>query len=328
MKAIQFDGVRVALRDVAVPERPGESLVRVVEAGVCNTDLEIVRGYAGFRGTLGHEFVGVVERSPELDLVGARVVGEINCGCGTCDLCIVGDPRHCRTRTVLGIVNRDGAFAEYVSLPVENLVRVPDSIATDQAVFAEPLAAACEILEQVPLDKGMRVALIGDGKLAQLIGRVLATTGADLIIFGRHEAKLSLLRDCGLRTALSADISTSEGSATPDVRASFDVVVEASGSPSGFALAQDLVRPRGTIVLKSTIKDDVPFDARRLIVDEVTLIGSRCGRLATALSLLESGRVSVSSLISKRMSIEDGGGVLDAAESPGTLKVLVKVSDE
>jgi threonine dehydrogenase-like Zn-dependent dehydrogenase len=328
MKAIRFDGERVSLDDIPVPERAGEALVRVLTAGVCNTDLEIVRGYAGFRGTLGHEFVGVVERSPTPDLVGTRIVGEINCGCGRCALCEEGDPRHCRDRTVLGIVNRDGAFGEYVSLPVENLVRVPDSIATDQAVFAEPLAAACEILEQVAIVGEMRVALIGDGKLAQLIGRVLATTGASIRVFGRHEAKLVLLEECGLRTALSADVLNPDGSATSDVRASFDVVVEASGSSSGFAFAQDLVRPRGTIVLKSTIKDDVPFDARRLIVDEVTLVGSRCGRLATALALLESGRVSVSSLISARMSIDDGGDVIKRAESPGTLKVLVTVSEE
>jgi len=327
MRAIRFDGERVALAEVPIPRRDDEALVRVIAAGVCNTDLEIVRGYAGFRGTLGHEFVGIVERSPDSSILGARVVGEINCGCHACGACRAGDPRHCVGRTVLGIVARDGAFADYLSIPSANLLRVPESVPTEDAVFVEPLAAACAVLEQVPILPGDRVALIGDGKLGQLLGRVLATTGADVTVFGRYPVKLSLLSSCGLETALSGEVLDEQGDVAPGVRGAFDVVVEASGSATGFDMAQQLVRARGKIVLKSTINDDVRFDARSLIVNEVTLVGSRCGRFATALALLEEGRVSVRPLVSHRMSLDDGPGVLAAASEPGALKVVVRVGE-
>jgi threonine dehydrogenase-like Zn-dependent dehydrogenase len=315
MKAIRFDGARARLEEVPAPDRPGEALVRVSAVGVCNTDLEIVRGYAGFCGTLGHEFVGVVERSDDPSLVGARVVGEINCGCGACALCRAGDPRHCAGRTVLGIVGRDGAMAEYVALPAGNLLRVPDAVADECAVFVEPLAAACEILDQVRIDAGTRVALVGDGKLGLLIGQVLAATGASVTAYGRHPAKLALLAARGVETRL-AEEGAAEGG--------YDVVVEASGAASGFAFAQRVVRPRGTIVLKSTIHGEVPFDAASLIVNEVTLIGSRCGRFEPALELLASGRVDVRPMISRRMRLDDGAAVLEAAAEPGVLKVIVE----
>jgi threonine dehydrogenase-like Zn-dependent dehydrogenase len=318
MKAIRFDGDSVDLATVSRPSVQGEALVRVTAVGVCNTDLEIVRGYAGFRGTLGHEFVGVVEHSPDPSWIGARVVGEINCGCGTCGLCVAGDSRHCAGRTVLGIVNRDGAMAEYVSLPERNLLRVPDSVRDEQAVFVEPLAAACEILHQVRIDGSTSVALVGDGKLGLLIGQVLVTTGARLTAFGRHRSKLALLEAKGATVRLSAD-------GYDDVRGDFDVVVEASGSGNGFAMAQSLVRPRGTIVLKSTIHGEVPFDATSLIVNEVTLVGSRCGRFEWAIEMLERGMVDVESMISRRMRLDDGRAVLYAAGEPGVLKVLVDV---
>jgi threonine dehydrogenase-like Zn-dependent dehydrogenase len=318
MKAIRFDGDSVDLATVSRPSVQGEALVRVTAVGVCNTDLEIVRGYAGFRGTLGHEFVGVVEHSPDPSWIGARVVGEINCGCGTCGLCVAGDSRHCAGRTVLGIVNRDGAMAEYVSLPERNLLRVPDSVRDEQAVFVEPLAAACEILHQVRIDGSSSVALIGDGKLGLLIGQVLLTTGARLTAFGRHRSKLALLEAKGATVRLSAD-------GYDDVRGAYDVVVEASGSGNGFAMAQSLVRPRGTIVLKSTIHGEVPFDATSLIVNEVTLVGSRCGRFEWAIEMLERGMVDVESMISRRMRLEDGSAVISAAAEPGVLKVLVDV---
>ncbi|MBK6428423.1 MAG: alcohol dehydrogenase catalytic domain-containing protein [Blastocatellia bacterium] len=321
MKAIRFDGDNVALAEIPVPVIAGESLVRVVAVGVCNTDLEIVRGYAGFRGTLGHEFVGVVESSPDPSWIGARVVGEINCGCGSCARCAAGDPRHCLDRTVLGILNRDGAMAEYVSLPERNLLRVPDCVSDDRAIFVEPLAAACEILHQVAIDDSTTVALIGDGKLGLLIGQVLATTGARLTAYGRHRSKLAVLETKGATVRLSSD-------GHEDVRGAFDVVVEASGSTSGFAMAQAIVRPRGTIVLKSTIHGDVPFDATSLIVNEVTLVGSRCGRFEWALEMLEHGVVDVESMISRRMRLDDGDAVLAAAAEPGVLKVLVEVGDE
>jgi threonine dehydrogenase-like Zn-dependent dehydrogenase len=318
MRALRFDGERARLEEVPAPERDGEALVRVTAVGVCNTDLEIVRGYAGFRGTLGHEFVGVVERCDDPALSGARVVGEINCGCGACALCLAGDPRHCATRTVLGIVGRDGAMADYVSLPARNLVRVPDAVPDERAVFVEPLAAACEVLDQVAVGAGARVALVGDGKLGLLVGQVLAATGADVTAFGRHPAKLALLAARGVATRLAGD-----SDATAGAGGGYDVVVEASGSAAGFAFAQRLVRPRGTIVLKSTIHGDVPFDATSLIVNEVTLVGSRCGRFEPALALLASGEVDVAPIISRRMRLADGPDVLAAAAEPGVLKVLV-----
>lgn len=318
MKAIRFDGDSVVLEQLPRPDVVGESLVRVTAVGVCNTDLEIVRGYAGFRGTLGHEFVGVVEASPDPSWIGARVVGEINCGCGHCPSCAGGDPRHCRNRTVLGIVGRDGAMAEFVSIPECNLVRVPDSVTDDEAVFVEPLAAACEILHQVSIESDTSVALVGDGKLGLLIGQVIAATGARLTAFGRHGSKLALLAGKGASTRLSAD-------GFDDVTGKFDVVVEASGSAGGFAMAQAIVRPKGTIVLKSTIHGDVPFDSTSLIVNEVTLVGSRCGRFEWAIELLERRAVDVNSMISRRMKLNDGPRVIDAAGEPGVLKVIVEV---
>jgi threonine dehydrogenase-like Zn-dependent dehydrogenase len=324
MKAIRFDGAHASLEEVATPAREGESLVRVTCVGVCNTDLEIVRGYAGFTGTLGHEFVGVVESSDDAALVGARVVGEINVGCGTCALCAAGDARHCPTRTVLGIVGRDGAMAEYVSLPSRNLLRVPDEVADRHAVFVEPIAAACEILDQVAIGEGTRVALVGDGKLGLLVGQVLATTGAEVTAFGRHESKLAILAKRGIETRLASAAFDDEGAVLERWRAAFDVVVEASGSAAGIELAQQLVRPRGTIVLKSTIHDEMALDATSLVVDEVTLVGSRCGRFEPAIALLAEGKIDVEPLISRRMRLDEGPAVLDAAAEPGVLKVLVE----
>lgn len=324
MKALRFDGARVRLDDVPVPTRDDEALVRVTRFGVCNTDLEITRGYAGFHGTLGHEFVGVVERCDDPSLVGARVVGEINCGCGVCDLCRAGDPRHCANRTVLGIVGRDGAMAELVSLPTRNLLRVPANVPDAHAVFVEPLAAACEILDQIEIGASTCVALVGDGKLGLLIGQVLATTGAAVTAFGRHESKLALLARRGIETHLSTEAYAADGSLLDRWRWAFDVVVEASGAASGFALAQQIVRPRGTIVLKSTIHGDVPFDATSLIVNEVTLVGSRCGRFEAALGLLARGAVDVEPMISRQMKLGDGPRIIETAAEPGVLKVLVE----
>lgn len=320
MKAIRFDGNRAGLEHVEKPVSAGESIVRVTMVGVCNTDVEIVRGYAGFRGTLGHEFVGVVEESADPSWIGRRVVGEINCGCATCPACVAGDSRHCMNRTVLGIVNRDGAMAEFVRVPEHNLLAVPDVISDERAVFVEPLAAACEILRQVAIDHSTTVALVGDGKLGLLIGQVLATTGARITAFGRHPSKLAVLEARGVTGRLSSD-------GFDDVTGSFDVVVEASGSGSGFAMAQSIVRPRGTIVLKSTIHGDVPFDATSLIVNEVTLVGSRCGRFEWALDLLASSSVDVESMISRRMCLDDGEAILAAAVEPGVLKVLIETNN-
>ena len=317
MKALRFEDGALSVADVPVPDRHDEAIVRVTLAGICSTDLQITRGYAGFNGTLGHEFVGVVERSPDRGQIGRRVVGEINAGCGACELCREGDPRHCARRTVLGIHERDGAFAEYVSLPPGNLLAVPDELSDRQAVFVEPLAAACEILDQVSINDTHRVAVIGDGKLGQLIARVLATTGCELKMIGKHVNNLRLASDAGIRTVLAED-------GRVDAGARCDFVVEASGAASGLQLAVDLARPRGTIILKSTFHGAVPFETWRIVVDELTVIGSRCGRFTRAIELLRSGDVDVKPLIAGEYPLESGVAAMTAASQPGTLKVLLK----
>ena len=241
--------------------------MRVTMSGICKTDLEIARGYAGFAGTIGHEFVGVVADPGGSALApGKRVVGEINAGCGACKLCSGGDARHCATRTVLGIVGRDGAHADYLRLPPRNLVSIPDAVPDRVAVFVEPVAAACGIVERVPAASQARVAVIGDGRLGQLCARVLAAGGARPVLAGKHAAKLALAAKHGIETAFAADL-----------RERFDFVVDASGAPSGFARALELLRPRGTLVLKSTFHGATPVDAARVVVDEITVVGSRCG---------------------------------------------------
>ena len=314
MKALRFEKGELKLAlDAAVPRRPGEALVRVTIAGICNTDLEIVRGYADFCGTLGHEFVGVVEESPDSSQIGRRVVGEINAGCGDCSLCKSGDSRHCSRRTVLGIVNRDGAFAEYLSLPPGNLLEVPGEIPDRAAVFVEPLAAACRILDQVEIAPSSRVTVLGDGKLGQLIARVLATTGCDLTLAGKHPDKLELAARAGIQTTL-VETGIAPGA---------DVVVEASGSPAGMRLAVEIVRPRGTIVLKSTFRETAEIDTSRVVVNEVSLIGSRCGRFAKALELLSSGVGDLGSLITGEFPLSLGIEAFRRASLPGALKVLL-----
>lgn len=321
MKALRFEDGDLRLAEVERPEREGEALVRVTMAGVCNTDLEIVRGYAGYSGTLGHEFVGIVERSPDGSQVGRRVVGEINAGCGECELCRRGDPRHCLGRTVLGIHGRDGAMAEYLSLPPENLLVLPDGVSDRQAVFIEPLAAACEILEQVEIGPGDRIAVIGDGKLGQLIARVLLRTGADLVMIGKHPEKLELAAKAGVNTQDARDFEV-------DPADRFDLVVEASGAPAGLDLALRIVRPRGTIVLKSTFHGAVEIDTSRIVVDEISIVGSRCGRFEDALKLLASGEIDLEPLIAATYTLDRGIAAMREAARPGTLKVLVCTQPE
>ena len=318
MNALRITQGELQLADVDVPQRRGEVLVRVTLAGICNTDLEIARGYANFSGTLGHEFVGVVADSPDAAQIGQRMVGEINVGCGACAGCRAssqGDARHCERRSVLGIRGRDGAFAEYLCLPPENLLRVPDSVSDHAAVFTEPLAAACAILEQVKLDSSQRVAVIGDGKLGQLIARVLATTGCALTLIGKHRDKLELAARDGIHTSALRELARG----TP-----FDVVVEASGSASGLQLALELVRPRGTVVLKSTFHGAATLDTARLVVNEIKLLGSRCGRFEPALELLAQRRVNVEALIAREFALADGLAAMREAQQPGVLKVLLR----
>jgi threonine dehydrogenase-like Zn-dependent dehydrogenase len=316
MKALRFDGRSLSVDNVPKPSGDDEAVVRVTLSGICNTDLEIARGYAGFTGTLGHEFVGVVERSSKRpDVVGKRVIGEINAGCGTCELCRAGDTRHCHSRTVLGIVGRDGAHAEYLSLPPENLLVVPDDLSDEAAVFAEPLAAAHGITELVDIGPDTRVAVIGDGKLGLLCAFALALRTDNLTLVGKHEEKLALARHKGITAVLAGDLTP-----TKDV----DVVVEASGSESGFATAVDLVRPRGMIVLKSTFQGQPTWPASRIVVDEITVVGSRCGRFAPALDLLASGAVSVLPLISEEFPLENGLEAMKRASEKGVMKVLLR----
>jgi len=316
MQALRVAKRGVALCEVEKPERGDEALVRVVLSGICNTDLEIARGYAGFKGTIGHEFVGIVEASPNDLFVGQRVVGEINVGCGQCDLCRAGDPRHCAARTVLGIVGRDGAHAEFLKLPFENLALVPERVADEHAVFCEPLAAACGILERVPLHGSERVAVIGDGKLGLLCAQVLALTGAHVSLIGKHAQKLRIAERRGIETALVKQAGKRKGE--------FDVVVEASGSPKGFELALNLLRPQGVLVLKSTFHGALELESARLVVDEITVVGSRCGRFAPAIELLRTGAIDVDSLISEEYPLTQGVYAMQRAAAPGVLKVLLR----
>jgi threonine dehydrogenase-like Zn-dependent dehydrogenase len=316
MLALRVDKQKLSLQDIDKPDNPGETLVRVLMSGICNTDLEIARGYAGFNGTIGHEFVGLVEESVDEKLVGRRVVGEINAGCGVCELCRAGDPRHCPARTVLGIVGRDGAHAEFLQLPAVNLVAVPKSIPDEHAAFTEPLAAACGILERVPVTRDDKVAVIGDGKLGLLCAQVVALTGATTLLIGKHEVKL--------RIAARRGIETSSPKEAAKRTRQFDIVVEASGAPSGFNLALDLLRPKGKLVLKSTFHGTTEMNAARVVVDEISIVGSRCGRFAPALDLLKRKAIDVDSLISEEYPLAKGVHAMKRARTKGVLKVLLR----
>jgi threonine dehydrogenase-like Zn-dependent dehydrogenase len=313
MKGVWLEDRRPRLRDdLPVPAPPaGEVLVRVLAAGICNTDLELIRGYYPYTGVLGHEFAGEVVSDG--GLAGKRVVGEINAVCGECRACRSGRRSHCERRTVLGIVNRHGAFADYLTLPVENLHVIPDGVSTEVAVFTEPLAAALEIQEQVAIDPTMRVLVIGDGKLGQLVAQTLALTGCELLVSGRHDAKLDLLRGRGIATTPPDAIAA----------AAFDVAVECTGNHEGFAVAQRALRPRGTLVMKSTYADRLTLDASAVVVNELTLIGSRCGPFPKALALLAAGAVDVLPLVTTRYPLERALDAFEHATRPGTLKVLL-----
>ena len=317
MKALVFKARQVRLCDVPSPvPRAREARVRVRMAGVCATDLEIARGYMGFEGVLGHEFVGDVVDAPDAALLGTRVCGEINLACGDCGLCRRGLPRHCTHRTVLGIMGKDGAFAEELTLPVENLHRVPVHVPDEQAVFCEPLAAAFEILDQVTFQPGERALVLGDGRLGQLCARAISSAGVETTLVGRHRRKLALAEAAGITPLLLEDLTT---------EASFDVVVEATGSPSGLALALDCVRPRGTLVLKSTFAGRADIDSNRLVIDEISLVGSRCGPFPTALAALADGRVDPRPLIDETFPFADAEAAFARAGQPGVLKVLLEV---
>ncbi len=306
------DGLRVIRRERPAPA-PDEVLIGLRLAGICNTDLELMAGYKDFSGVLGHEFVGDVIAGPA-EWRGQRVVGTINVGCGTCDMCRRGIVEHCRNRRVLGLLNYDGAFADAFRLVWRNLYRVPDVLSDTQAVFTEPLAAACQITALVQVRPGDRVVLIGAGKLGMLAAQVLKLTGADLSVVVRRAAQADLLAAWGIDAAARDQIADGQA----------DVVVDCTGNAQGLAEALDLVRPRGTVVLKSTYAGIPQADLTRVAVDELRIVGSRCGPFGAALRLLEQGLVDVESLIAARYKLDDTPEAFEHAAQPGTLKVLLE----
>lgn len=291
-----------------------EALIRVILAGICSTDLEIVRGYAGFAGVLGHEFVGVVTKAPQTDWIGRRVVGSINVGCGNCPVCMAQGPEHCKARSVCGIRGRDGAFAEFITLPQANLFAVPDEVMDDAAVFTEPLAAALRIREQIAIKPSLPIAVVGPGRLGLLVGQVLALAGSEVTMIGRRPESLLLPARLGLHTALRDDCAED----------SYDFVVEATGNEEGLTHALRLTRPRGTLILKSTYTGKANIDLTKLVVGEITTIGSRCGPFAPALRLLARKQVDVQALIDAEYPLSEGLDAFAHAARPGVRKVLLR----
>ena len=318
MKALCFNGLDLELKEMAIPvisER--ESLVRIITAGICRTDLEIIKGYMNFRGILGHEFVGQVIESGDPSLVGKRVVGEINSGCGNCDLCRKGMERHCPDRTTLGISGRDGVFAECVALPNSNLIEVPEAVSDEMAVFSEPLAAALEITEQVHLFPDSRILIVGDGRLSALICLALRLTGADITVLGKHDSKMKVFTRLGAKICKRDEAGKNNRN--------FDFVVEASGSPSGWVMATQFIKPRGVIILKSTYHGNLEINAAELVINEICVQGSRCGQFRPALRLMEYGLVDPSFLISGSFPLERFREAFSNAEGPGMFKTLLRM---
>jgi threonine dehydrogenase-like Zn-dependent dehydrogenase len=324
---------RLVAKKKALPKlRMGWALVRVRLAGICNTDVEILRGYHAFRGTPGHEFVGEVagvqgvSGATKRKWLGRRVTGEINVSCAAygyrrvCDFCRRGLKTHCVRRTVLGIVAHDGSFAEYLALPMENLHPVPKSVTDEQAVFVEPLAAACEILDQVNVKKLRSAAVLGDGKLAQLIALVLRTAIPRVVMYGKHEKKLARARRAGIQTRRVRG----DASDLKHIKENFRLLVEATGSPSGLALAQYITEPRGTLVLKSTFHGAASVETWPIVVKEITVVGSRCGPFAKAIALLRSGEVDPTPLIARTFPLDQAPSAILYAQRSGTMKVLLQ----
>lgn len=316
MQALHLGDDGLALRnDLPRPERgPGDALIRLTRAGICATDLELVKGYAGFRGVLGHEFVGVVEAADDGRWVGRRVVGTINLACRRCRVCAGSGPEHCPHRTVLGIIGKDGAFADYLTLPEANLIEVPDALPDEVAVFTEPLAAALRIREQVAVAPTARIAVVGPGRLGLLIAQVLALAGSRVTVLGRRDASLELPRRLGLEVGLVAEQDDD----------AFDLVVEATGNDAGLAESLRLVRPLGTLVLKSTFAGQAAVDLTKLVVGEVNVVGSRCGPFAPALRLLASRAVAVEPLVEGDYPLADGLAAFEHAARPGVRKILLR----
>ncbi len=315
MRALVLDPAPV-LRDNSPDPIPpaGESLIRVRMAGICGTDLELAKGYMAYRGIPGHEFVGEVIDSATRTLSGKRIAGEINAACGHCDLCLANLGRHCPYRTVLGILGRNGAFAEYLTLPDSNLVELPDSIPDELGVFVEPIAAAYEIFEQVHLGRNEKILILGDGRLGALVGLVLWAEGYSPVIGGHHAEKLDLLAALSLKTELEQHLPPG-----------FDTVIDCTGNPNGLKRAMELIRPRGRLILKSTVARSADLNLAPIVINEISVIGSRCGRFAPAVDALASGKVDPRPLISAMYPLADAVTALDAAGDSQNLKVLLKI---
>lgn len=314
MQALWLENNQIALRDVPQPNNQPEALIKIRKAGICSTDLELVKGYYPYSGVLGHEFVGEVVDAPDSSWIGQRVVGEINAVCGKCEACLNGRRTHCENRTVLGIANRDGVFAEYTTLPLENLHRVPESVSDEAAVFTEPLAAALEIQQQIQIKPADRVLLVGAGRLGQLIAQTLSLTGCDLRVVARHSRQKDLLTLRGIRLIAEEQVQPRK----------WDIVVEATGSPGGFDLASKAIRPRGTLVLKSTYKGEITTNLSSVVVDEISILGSRCGPFEPALRLLEKRAVDPTPLIDAKYKLDDIVKGFEHAARPGAMKILIE----
>jgi len=315
MQALWLENNQLGLRDVSMPAEPSEALVQMRLAGICGTDLELLKGYYPFTGIPGHEFVGEVVSASDPSIVGKRVVGEINVTCGKCEQCVGGRPTHCEQRSVLGINARNGVFTEFINLPLENLHIVPDSVSDEMAVFCEPLAAALEIQQQVKVQPSQRVLLVGAGRLGQLIAQTLVLTGADLRVLARHPIQKILLAERGIQLIDEDAIQPWR----------YDLVVEATGSTAGFEIARKAIRPRGTFVLKSTYHGDMTLNMSSIVVDEINVIGSRCGPFGPALRLMEQKLVDPTILIAARQPLNQAVEAFDIAARPGMLKVLVEM---
>lgn len=317
MKALVIENNQLKLAGNYPKPKPGEgeALIEVIAAGICRTDLEIVKGYMGFSGVLGHEFVGRVVESKHRELLGQRVVGEINCGCNSCAWCRQGLVRHCPKRKVLGILNKDGALAEYLTLPEDNLHLLPKEVTDLEAVFVEPLAAAYEILEQVHIKPDQRVLLLGDGKLGLLIAQVIKSTNAELTVMGKHPDRLAHLKSWGINTCLLEQLDDGR----------YEVVIEASGSPQGLETALGRVMPRGTLVLKTTTASHPGVNLADIVINEIKLIGSRCGPYTPAIRALAAKQVHIEPLVSNQCSLDQGLKAFQAASGSGTLKIIVRM---
>ena len=317
MRAVVFDEELKLVKDYQKPQpKKGEALVRVTLAGVCNTDYEITKGYMGYKGVLGHEFVGVVEEinAEDKSLLNKKVVGEINCGCNDCPWCHQELQRHCPNRQTLGIWQKDGCFSDYVCMPLDTLLEVPENVSDEQAVFVEPLAAGLEILEQLHIKPMQNVIILGDGKLGLTTALALSACNVNLTLIGKHKNKLDIASAQGVKTKLLEDL---------EIKKEYDVVIEATGSISGFEMALNLTKPRGTLVLKSTVAATKEFNLAPIVIDEITVLGSRCGRFEPALRLLESEKINFAPLVSAKYSVDEAIKAFDKNKEKDTLKVIL-----